>query len=144
MAGPLKRTGLRSSSEDAEHFRKFHAHVLSTLRGGGRREDLLKELVAGGVPEKTAERIVVASEQEIAAESFSPGLSRRQRWGVVAFAVAVFVGIGGYIVREMARDHTLSFKYALPALVFCAVMAAVIIRRFFFSGKGPLEPPRFR
>jgi len=66
MPEPLKRTNLKSSPEDAAFYRQFHYHALATLRKGSPREQLLQELVDKGVPEKTAARIVIAVEQELA------------------------------------------------------------------------------
>ena len=62
MAGPLKRTTLKSSPEDAAFYKRFHDPTLFSLRKGTPRDEILRELGGKGVPEKTAERIVLDSD----------------------------------------------------------------------------------
>jgi len=144
MTGLPKRTGLRSDAEDAAHYRKFHAHALATLERGSPRDGLLKELIAGGVPERTAERIVVSVEQELAAKSYSQGLTRGQRWGMVAFTVLFFSAIAAYVIWQMSRDRALSLKYAAPGLILLVVASGGIAGRILLRPQGSLRnpPPR--
>src|SRR5581483_133492 len=118
MAGPLKRTGYRASPEDAAFYRRFHDSALSAIRKGVPRQDVLQDLVTRGVPDKTAQRIVTAVEQEHAMASAAPHrIPSGKRWIVAVATIVVFGGATVYIALQMAEDKTLKAKYLFPAMV---------------------------
>lgn len=142
MAGPLKRTGLRTSAEDAAFFRKFHHSALASLRQGLPREEVLRELLTRGVPEKTAERIVVAVEQEHAAKSQTPHQSPSgRRWVIGLATVLVFGCASVYIAMQMAEDKTLRMKYLLPAMIVVLLLSGIVIQRLLLKVRGPYDLP---
>jgi len=64
MTDPVKRTGARSSPEDAAFYKQHHEPTLAALRQGKTRDELVRDMISKGVPDKTAERIMVAVEME--------------------------------------------------------------------------------
>ena len=145
MAEDPKPTSGSSSSEDAAFFRKFRSHVLSSLVQGMPRERLKQDLVAQGVPTKTAERIVIAGEHEATARAPQGKLSPGKRRTVLAFAATVFLASAGYIVWRMAKDQTLSLKALIPGLVMVVLLGAAVCSRLLVRGKLPYdlpEPPK--
>jgi len=146
MAGPLKRTGYRASPEDAVFYRRFHDFALSSLRKGAPRQDLLRDLLTRGVPEKTAERIVVAVEQEhgVAVAGTEAGrISKGKMWVLGVAGFAFFGTISAYVAVQMSEDRTLKAKYVVPAMVLTLVLTAVVISRLLLKTRGPhdLPPP---
>ena len=66
MAGPLRRTKLKSSPEEAALFRRHRERGVAALLKGVSRDKLLQEFAEQGVPSLSAERLVSAFEQEAA------------------------------------------------------------------------------
>jgi hypothetical protein len=144
MAGPLKRTGFRASPEDAAFYRRFHDYALSSLRKGVSREDLLRDLQARGVPDKTAERIVVAVEQEHALAVAAPGgVPKGKGWIIGVALLVVFGSSAVYIATQMAEDKTLKLKYLLPAMIVALVLTGIVVSRLLLKTRGlhDLPPP---
>jgi hypothetical protein len=141
MAGPLKRTNLRSSPEDAAFYRKFHDYALSTLRKGTPREQLLQELAGKGVPEKTADRIVVAVEQELALAAAAKDGSPGRQWKVFGFIVLVWGSVAGYIVWQMKKDGTFHWKYLVVGGVISLVLSARVVSRLLIRQRELVHLP---
>jgi hypothetical protein len=137
MDGPLKRTALRTSPEDAEHYKKFHDRVLEALRGGTPREELLKELAGNGVPASTAERIVYSVEQQVEHAAFSSRASRTAFW--ISWSVAgIFVFLGAaYAAWQMGEHRRIPLRVALPGMAI--VIAAMVFTFGRFSRR--IKPP---
>ena len=141
MPEPHKRTNLRSSPEDAAFYRQFHDHALDTLRNGTPREQLLKELADKGVPEKTAARIVIAVEQELALAKAAPGGSPRSPWKIVLFLLAVWGSVAGYIVWQMRKDGTFHWKYLAVGGGIALVLSARVALRLLLRQKELVHLP---
>jgi hypothetical protein len=140
MPEPPKRTNLRSSPEDAAFYRQFHDHALSALRNGTPREQLLKDLADKGVPEKTAARIVIAVEQELAlqtAGSSPPG----RKWKVLAFIIAIWGSIAGYIAWQMTKDGAFHWKYLAGAGAIATFLSYRTVSRSLLRMADPNPPP---
>lgn len=143
MTEPLKRTGMKSSPEDAAHYRRFHDHALATLRKGIPREELLAELTGKGVPEQTAHRILVAVEQELAlANGQKPKPGRL--WKTLAFAATVWGLFGAYVVWQMTRDGTFHWNYLIVGGVIVLILSARVVGRLLLKQPDitDLPPPR--
>jgi hypothetical protein len=140
MAGPLKRTALKSSPEDAAFYKRFHDPTLFSLRKGTPRSEMLLELVGKGVPEKTAERIVLAVEQElaIAAAAHKP---RTSGWKMLGFVALVWGAIAGYLVWQMTRDSTFSWGYLIAGGVIALILTARVIGRIGLGLREPVDLP---
>lgn len=144
MAGPLKRTGYRASPEDAAFYRRFHDFALSSIRKGVPRQDVLRDLLTRGVPERTAERIVGAVEQEFATAHSAPhSIPSGKRWVIAVAIIVVFGCATVYIALQMAEDKTLKAKYLFPGMVIALVVTGIVIQRLLLRVRGPhnLPPP---
>jgi hypothetical protein len=140
MPEPLKRTNLRSSPEDAAFYRKYHDHALSSLRQGTPREELLKDLADKGVPEKTADRILIAVGQELAlkaAKSSPP----RSFGKVIAFVVVVWGAVAGYLVWQMKKDGTFHWKYLVAGGAIALFLTARVASRLFLRQRDVVDLP---
>jgi hypothetical protein len=143
MTGPLKRSAYRASPEDAAFYRRFHDVALSSLRKGVPREELLGDLLTRGVPEKTAERIVMAVEQEHGVAIVPKAGPRGKRWVIALAVVAAFGCTTVYLALQMSEDRTLQAKYLVPAILIALVLSAIVIQRLLLRVRGPedLPPP---
>jgi hypothetical protein len=141
MAEPLKRTNLRSSPEDAAFYRQFHDHALAALRQGTPREQLLRDLADKGVPEKTAARIVIAVEQELALAAAAKGGLAGNRWKIIGFIVLVWGSVAGYIVWQLRKDGTLHWKYLVVAGVIAVILSARVVSRLLIRQKELVHLP---
>jgi hypothetical protein len=140
MPEPLKRTNLRSSPEDAAFYRQFHDHALSTLRNGTPREQLLKDLADKGVPEKTAARIVIAVEQELALQTAGTSPPGR-KWKVLAFIIVIWGSIAGYIAWQRTKYGAFHWKYLAGAGAIAAFLSYRTISRLLMNRPDPAPPP---
>lgn len=140
MTGPLKRTNLRSSPEDAAFFRQFHDHGLCALRKGTPRQELLQDLVGKGVPEHTAERIVVAVELEHGVSTGSAAAPPRRAWKLLLFVLAVWGAVGAVLVRQMTRDGPFHWKSLVGAGLVASFLSARVVFRSH-RALTPLPPP---
>jgi hypothetical protein len=141
MPEPLKRTNLRSSPEDAAFYRQFHDHALSTLRNGTPREQLLKELADKGVPEKTAARIVIAVEQELALSKPAGIVSPRGVGKVLGFIVLVWGAVAGYLIWQMKKDGTFHWKYLVAGGVIALFLTARVVSRLLLRQRDVTDMP---
>ena len=141
MAGPLKRTGLRSSPEDAAFYKRFHDHVLFSLRKGAGRDAMLHELADKGVPDKTAERIVAAVEQELALAAAAQGARLRIGWKSIAFIVLFWAGLVAYLVWQMTRDGTFHWGYLGAGGFIALLLTARVILKLGFRVRDPIDLP---
>jgi len=141
MAGPPKRTHLRSSPEDAAFYRQFHDRVLSTLRQGASREQILRELAAQGVPGKTADRIVVAGEQELALARTVRGASSGRAWKTLGFIVLAWGAVAGYLAWQMTRGGTFHWKSLVAAGLIALFLTARVVGRLLLRQRGPEDLP---
>jgi hypothetical protein len=141
MAEPPKRTNLRSSPEDAAFYRQFHDHALAALRQGAPREQLLQELVGNGVPEKTAARIVIAVEQELALANPARSGSPRGVGKVLGFIALVWGAVAGYLVWQMTKGGTFQWKYLVAAGVIAVYLTIRIASRLLLRRKEPADLP---
>jgi len=141
MPEPLKRTNLKSSPEDAAFYRQFHDHALATLRIGSPREQLLKELVDKGVPEKTAARIVIAVEQELAVANPARSGSPRGVGKVLGFIILAWGAVAGYLVWQMTKDGTFQWKYLVAAGVIAVYLTIRVVSRLLLHRKEPADLP---
>ena len=140
MAGPLKRTALRSSPEDAAFYKRFHDPTLFSLRKGTPRDEMLRELVGKGVPEQTAERIVLAVEQELATKA-TIHKPRTSVWKLLGFVALVWGAIAGYLVWQMTKDSTFSWGYLIAGGVIAIILTARIIGRISLGLREPVDLP---
>jgi hypothetical protein len=140
MAGPLKRTGLRSSPEDAAFYKRFHDLTLASLRRGTPREEMLRELVGKGVPEKTADRILFAVEQELAAKA---AIHQRPTslWKLLGIVALVWGAVAGYLVWQMSKDGTFSWGYLIAGGVMALILTARVIGRIGLRLREPVDLP---
>jgi hypothetical protein len=141
MTGPLKRTALKSSPEDAAFYRKFHDSVLSGLRRGTPREQVLQDLAAQGVPEKTANRIVVAGEQELALSKAARGAAPGAVWKTLGFIALVWGAVAGYLCWQLTRDGTFHWKYLAAAGVIALFLTARVVGRLLLRQREPIDLP---
>jgi len=140
MAGPLKRTALRSSPEDAAFYKRFHDSTLFSLRKGTSRDEMIRELIGKGVPEKTAERIVVAVEMELAAATATQK-PRTRVWKVLGFVALIWGAIAGYLIWQMSKDSTLHWGYLVAGGVIALILTARVIGRIGLGLREPVDLP---
>lgn len=144
MGGLPKRTRLRSSPEDAEHYRRHHDAALAALRNGVRREALLRELVSCGVPEKTAERIVFAVEQEKELGDVSQStLSRKSSddfWPILLITLLILAGNTAYFGWRWAREGSPTPGNLSPSVVIGGGLAGFAFLRRLFKTRDPADP----
>jgi hypothetical protein len=140
MAGPLKRTALRSSPEDAAFYKRFHDPTLFSLRKGTPRDEMLRQLVGKGVPEKTAERIVQAVEHELstAAAMHRP---RTSVWKTLGFVALIWGAVAGYLVWQMTKDSTFSWGYLIAGGVIALIVTIRVIGRIGLGLREPVDLP---
>lgn len=124
MAGPLKRTKLRSSPEEAEWYRRFHDRGVAALRQGISRDALLKELQEHGVPLLSAERLVTAFEQE-ASLSVEAGQIRGggKLTGSLIAILVVGVGFACYFMWTLGHEGKFRWGYAAAAILITVIAA---------------------
>jgi hypothetical protein len=140
MAGLPKRTSLRSSPEDAVFYRKYHDSTLSWFQKGVPHAELVQELIRLGVPEKTAERIVIAVEQEQAHSVGKKEVPAGMQWLVRLLIVVVLVyaaSIGGYMYVQIKKDKPLNGGFILPLAVPLVASVAAALRRFLLKMRDP-------
>jgi len=132
MGGPLKRTKLRSSPEEAALYRRFHDPGLAALHRGVSRVQLLQELADQGVSLISAERIVTALEQEAAlGGGLQPRSGTASNTSLVLIIVVLIWGgmtalVAGYMIRGM--------KFHWGYLVSAGVVALSATLRLVFRG----------
>ena len=144
MAGLPKRTRLRSSAEDAEHYRRHHDAALAALRNGIPRENLLRELVSCGVPEKTAERIVAAVEQEkgmgdVTQRGVSTTFSATF-WLIIVFSLLILGGNAAYFGWRWGREGSPTPGNFAPSVVVGGGLAGFVFLRRLLKTKDPADP----
>lgn len=136
MAGLPKKTGLKTDPQDAEFYRKHHDEVLNALQRGFSPEQIQKELAAKGVPEKTASRIAIAVEQEVAL-SVEPksGQSNPQFWLFTwvgpTLWIAVFLAVigGAYVAWHYRELDRFPWRKVSWAGLFAVAAAIELLRR---------------
>lgn len=144
MAGPLKRTSLRSSPEDAALYRKYHDSTLSWLRKGVPHAELVRELIRLGVPDKTAERIVFAVAHENAHFGAPQKAPVRPTWLIQILIVVVLMsaaGIGGYVYSQVKRGETPRAGYVVPGAITLMTGVTFAMRGIFRRPRGPQDLP---
>jgi hypothetical protein len=104
MAGPLKRTKLKSSPEEAALYRRHHDRGVAALRSGGTRDALLKELADQGVSLLSAERLVTAFEQEASLHAAAHQSRRGNGSTYLIIMLLSAAGIGAIILWAWYRD----------------------------------------
>lgn len=131
---------MRSSPEDAAFYKRFHDLMLSSMRAGTPREELHQQMVGKGVPEKTAERILFAVEQELAAKT---AIQQRPRslWKVLGIVAVVWGALAGYVVWQMTKDGTFSWKYLIAGGVLALILTARVIGRLGLRLREPVDLP---
>ena len=141
MTGLPKRTALRSSPEDEAHYRQFHDAVLARRQAGIPREEILKDLTGSGVPEKTAERIVFAVEQELEHSAFSSQVTRKVSW-IRTGGIGLFIFlVAAYAAWQMGEHRRIPLRVALPGLFIAITAMTFVFGRFSRKMKPPLGPP---
>jgi len=141
MPEPLKRTNLRSSPEDAAFYRRFHDHALSALRDCIPREQLQKELADKGVPGKTAARIVIAVEMELALANPAGSGPPRSMGKVLGFIALVWGAVAGYIVWQMKKDGTFHWKYLAAGGAIALFLTVRVMSRLLPRQRNPIDLP---
>jgi hypothetical protein len=103
----------------------------------------LAELLKRGVPEKTAERIIVAVEQEKQVAEAPQGAPRGKGKVIAAAVIVAFGCLTVYIALLLSGDWTLHAKYLVPAVIIALVLSAIVIQRLVLRVRGPedLPPP---
>jgi len=130
VGGLPKRTGLKTDPEDAEHFRKYHDEVVSALKKGYRTDQIHTELVTQGVPDKTARRIVIAVEQELALAGAPKASTSSGPFGLFSWvALLLLMGLGTYVAWQAGRESHLQWRLGIPVAVLASVVARAIFRR---------------
>lgn len=144
MGGLPKRTRLRSSPEDAEHYRRHHDAALDALRNGIPREQLLRELGSCGVPEKTAERIVAAVEQEKGLGSVSMRDDSKKvsgvLWGMILMTLLIVAGNAAYFGWRWAREGSATPGNFSPSVVIGGGLAGFTFLRRLLKTRDPADP----
>jgi hypothetical protein len=134
MAGPLKRTGYRSSPEEEALYRQYHDSALAGLHQGRTPEEVVQELLSRGVAPQTAKRIAWAVNHEFTQAASKPGPpSRYLRWAIVTgavFLLCTFGAIGWFMIREGERMSNLVKAIPLVVIISGVAAARVLRRRF--------------
>ena len=137
MAGPLKRrTGFRSSPEDAEFYRKFHDSALSALQQGRSRSEILQELTARGVPAESAERVVRAVEQEAAVSDWKPDHSVSKWISAMVFGTLGMM-VMAVVIWSRLSESGVSLKGLLPPLFIVLIVSGLFVARSLRKLRGP-------
>lgn len=144
MDGPLKRSGLRSSPEDAALFKQHHEPTLAALRQGKPRDELVRELIAKGVPDKTAARILVAVEMEnataVAKQESRPGAAK-----AITYIVMIWSVLAVYAYWQVTRKAGIHWGTLIPCgVIACWLTARIVSRRLVRRRREPadLPPPK--
>src|SRR5438045_3287982 len=118
MAGPFEKTNYRASPEDAVFYHKHRFQALASLQGGTSREDLIRDLLSKGVPQRTAERIVTAVEQEHAVKSSPPHtVPHMKLWLAYMLGPTFILALSTYFTIGISQDRSLKAnKYLIVAM----------------------------
>jgi len=131
MGGPLKRTKLKSSPEEAALYRRFHDPGLAALYRGVTRVQLLQELADQGVSLISAERIVTALEQEAAlggGRTLEPRKSSNTSF-VLLIVVLIWGGMTALVAGYMIRGMNFHWGYLVSAGMVALIATLRLVGR---------------
>src|SRR5262245_7089217 len=101
---------------------------------------MLRELVGKGIPENTAERIVLAVEQELATKA-ALHAPRTSVWKMLGFVALIWGALAGYLVWQMTKDSTFSWGYLIAGGVTATILTARVIGRIGLGLRDPVDLP---
>jgi hypothetical protein len=128
---PLKRTRLKTNPEEAEHYRKYREDVLAALSKGFPQDQIRKELATKGVPDRIAERIVVAAELELSAAEKPEDTPTKLVWWSVSFALFILGLDGGYLLWRLSQATQISPGNLLPLIAVAVGCLGYVGRRLW-------------
>ncbi|HZE99508.1 MAG TPA: hypothetical protein VE981_21060 [Planctomycetota bacterium] len=132
-----KHGGYRASPEDEAFYRRLHDVVLEKVRGGMASDILERELRDQGVPEKTAQRIVVAVRQEAELTRARDTVPSRHRWIVMGFTALVLGSGGAFVYRRNRQNEYWTPRTFWLSLLALGIVSVFSFRRLAMKPQGP-------
>jgi hypothetical protein len=113
------------------------------LEGGTSREDLIRDLLSKGVPERTAERIVTAVEQEHAVKSSPPHtVPHMKLWLAYMLGPTFMLALSTCFTIGISQDRSLKANnYLIVAMVVSIVVSGIVAQRLVLRARGPRDLP---
>jgi hypothetical protein len=129
MAELPRRTGFKSSPEDAALYREFHDTVVSALREGRTPDQIVEQLRIRNVPESTARRIVWAVGHEVQHSDSESTPEPRRMSGIVIVSAVFIIAMLGFTAWRVGREGGRQ-GLLVPAVLILAAITCVHIARF--------------